>query len=60
MQLNGLEEDQIELLISSLKVNPNLKEGDKEELLRWMRIQLKEQQTGGAWKARIREAGIVI
>jgi hypothetical protein len=60
MQLNGLEEDQIELLISSLKVNPNLKEGDKEELLRWMRIQLKEQQAGGAWKARIREAGSVI
>lgn len=60
MQINNLTEQQIELLISSLLVNPNLDEWDKEETLQWLRLQLKEQRRGGPWKARIREAGYVI
>ena len=60
MQLNNLSEQQIELLISSLSVNPNIEGWDKEETLQWLRLQLKEQRHGGPWKARIREAGYVI
>jgi len=60
MNLLNLKEEQIELLVSSLSVNPNLEEWDKEETLHWLRLQLKEQRKGGPWKARIREAGYAI
>jgi hypothetical protein len=60
MVLENLTEQQIELLISSLSVNPNIENWDKEDTLKWVRLQLKEQRTGGAWKRRIREAGNVI
>jgi len=60
MQLNNLTEQQIEVLISSLSVNPNIEGWDKEDTLKFMRLQLKEQRRGGPWKARIREAGYVI
>jgi hypothetical protein len=60
MNINNISEQNIEALISSLKVNPNIEGWDKEELLKWLRLQLKEQKIGGAWKRRIRESGCVI
>jgi hypothetical protein len=60
MILENLTEQQIELLISSLSVNPNIENWDKEDTLSWLRLQLREQRAGGAWKRRIREAGHVI
>jgi hypothetical protein len=60
MVLENLTEQQIELLISSLSVNPNIENWDKEDTLKWVRLQLREQRAGGAWKRRIREAGNVI
>jgi hypothetical protein len=60
MTLNNLTEQQIEMLISSLSVNPNIEGWDKEDTLKWVRLQLKEQRRGGGWKARMREEGYVI
>lgn len=60
MNLENLTQEQIQQLIDSLKVNPSIEEHVKEPTLQWCRLQLKEQQEGGAWKARIREAGHVI
>jgi len=60
MVLENLTEQQIELLISSLSVNPNIENWNKEDTLKWLRLQLREQRTGGAWKARIREMGFAI
>ena len=40
--------------------NPTIEAHIKEPTLQWVRLQLKEQQNGGASKARIREAGHVI
>ena len=60
MELNNLTKDQIEMLLQSLKVNPNIEEGDKVETMDWCRLQLKEQLEGGAWKSRIRRMGHVI
>lgn len=48
------------MLVSSLSINPNIEGHRKEELLQWVRLQLKEQRAGGPWKARIREKGGVI
>lgn len=60
MSLNGLSPQQISDLIESLNKNPSIEPHVKEPTLQWCRLQLEEQQTGGAWKARIREAGHVI
>ena len=60
MCLNGLTETQISQLIQSMEVNPTIEAHIKEPTLQWVRLQLEEQQKGGAWKARIREAGHVI
>ena len=60
MTINGLTETQIEQLIQAMEVNPTIEAHIKEPTLQWVRLQLKEQQNGGAWKARIREAGHVI
>jgi hypothetical protein len=60
MTINGLTETQIEQLIQSMEVNPTIEAHIKEPTLQWVRLQLEEQQKGGAWKARIREAGHVI
>ena len=60
MNLLNIKEEELELLINSLSVNPNISEWDKEPLVTWMRLQLKEQRAGGPWKARIREAGYSI
>jgi molybdopterin-biosynthesis enzyme MoeA-like protein len=60
MTLNGLTETQIAQLIQSMEVNPTIEAHIKEPTLQWVRLQLEEQQKGGAWKARIREAGHVI
>ena len=60
MVLENLTEQQIELLVSSLSVNPNIENWNKEDTLKWLRLQLREQRAGGAWKARIREMGFVI
>jgi hypothetical protein len=60
MVLENLTEQQIELLISSLSVNPNIENWNKEDTLKWLRLQLREQRAGGAWKARIREMGFAI
>jgi ribosomal protein S13 len=60
MTINGLTETQIEQLIQSMEVNPTIEAHIKEPTLQWVRLQLAEQQKGGAWKARIREAGHVI
>jgi hypothetical protein len=48
------------MLISSLSINPNIEGHRKEDLVQWLRLQLKEQRNGGAWKARIREKGYSI
>lgn len=60
MTLNGLTQTQIEQLIQSLEVNPTIEAHIKEPTLLWLKLQLDEQMQGGAWKARIREAGHVI
>ena len=60
MTLNGLSSDQISHLIESLDKNPSIEPHVKAPTIEWCKLQLKEQQTGGAWKARIREAGYVI
>lgn len=60
MTLENLTEEQIKQLIQSMEVNPTIEAHVKEPTLQWCRLQLKEQQEGGAWKARIREAGHVI
>ena len=60
MCLNGLTETQISQLIQSMEVNPTIEAHIKEPTLQWVRLQLAEQKKGGAWKARIREAGHVI
>ena len=60
MTINGLTETQIGQLIQSMEVNPTIEPHIKEPTLQWVRLQLVEQQKGGAWKARIREAGHVI
>ena len=60
MTLNNLTEEQVESLIGSLKINPNIPEDEKEDTLQWCNRQLREQKTGGAWKRRIREEGYVI
>jgi hypothetical protein len=60
MNLLNLSEENIEMLVSSLSINPNIEGHRKEELLQWVRLQLKEQRAGGPWKARIREKGGVI
>ncbi len=60
MTLNGLTQTQIEQLIQSMEVNPTIEAHIKEPTLQWCRLQLVEQKQGGAWKARIREAGHVI
>jgi SH3-like domain-containing protein len=60
MQLNSLTEEQIQQLIQSMEVNPTIEAHIKEPTLQWCRLQLTEQQSGGAWKRRIREAGNVI
>ena len=60
MQINNIKEDDLELIINSLSVNPNVEGWNKEDLIHWLRLQLKEQRAGGPWKARIREAGYSI
>lgn len=60
MTLNCLTQTQIEQLIQSMEVNPTIEAHIKEPTLQWLRLQLTEQMQGGAWKARIREAGHVI
>jgi hypothetical protein len=60
MNLLNLSEENIEMLVSSLSINPNIEGHRKEDLVQWLRLQLKEQRNGGAWKARIREKGGVI
>ena len=60
MTLNCLTQTQIEQLIQSMEVNPTIEAHIKEPTLQWLRLQLDEQKQGGAWKARIREAGHVI
>lgn len=60
MTINGLTETQIGQLIQSMEVNPTIEPHIKEPTLQWVRLQLEEQQKGGAWKSRIREAGHVI
>ena len=60
MTLNCLTQTQIEQLIQSMEVNPTIEAHIKEPTLQWLRLQLGEQKQGGAWKARIREAGHVI
>ena len=60
MSLNCLSETQINQLIQSMEVNPTIEAHVKEPTLQWLRLQLKEQKQGGAWKSRIREAGHVI
>jgi hypothetical protein len=60
MNLLNLSEENIEMLVSSLSINPNIEGHRKEDLVQWLRLQLKEQRNGGAWKARIREKGYSI
>jgi len=57
MNINEVTEQDIEMLISSLSTNPSIEGYRKEELVQRLRLQLKEQRSGGAWKARIRETG---
>jgi hypothetical protein len=60
MVLNGLTKEQLEMIYSSIKINPTVKEGDKVDVQQWIKLQLDEQVKGGAWKRRIREMGFVI
>jgi len=60
MVLNGLTQEQIQMIYNSIKINPNIKEDIKATFQPWIKLQLDEQTRGGAWKARIREAGNVI
>jgi hypothetical protein len=60
MNLFSLTESEINQLIQSLKINPNIEEDDKSPTLIWLTEQLTEQQVGGAWKRRLREKGHVI
>lgn len=60
MTLQGLNEEMVNQLINSLAINPNIEPHIKEKTLAWCRLQLAEQQNGGAWKLRMREAGYVI
>ncbi len=60
MNINEVIEQDIEMLISSLSINPNIEGYRKEELIQWLRLQLREQRSGGGWKARIREKGYSI
>lgn len=60
MNINNLTETQITQLIQSMEINPNIEPHIKEPTLQWCRVQLEEQKAGGAWKARLREAGYTI
>jgi hypothetical protein len=60
VNIDNIKEQDIEMLISSLSINPNIEGHRKEDLVQWLRLQLKEQRNGGAWKARIREKGYSI
>ena len=51
MNLLNLKPELIENIIKTLEPSK-----DKE----WLELQFKEQQTGGAWKARLRKQGYVI
>ena len=60
MTLHGLTKEQIEIIYNSIKTTPTVEEDIKSNFLPWIKIQLDEQVKGGAWKARIRESGMVI
>jgi hypothetical protein len=60
MTLNGLTQEQMQMIYESIKINPNINESIKSTFQPWIKLQLDEQVKGGAWKARIRESGMVI
>ena len=60
MTLHNLPKEHLEIIIKSVKTNPNLKPHLIEEILNPIRLQFNEQLKGGAWKRRKREQGHVI
>ena len=60
MNLHNLTKEHLEMIIQSVKTNPSIEERVREEILKPIRLQYKEQLKGGAWKRRIREQGHVI
>lgn len=60
MNLLNLKPETVEQIIESINHDPTIEAHVREEHLKWIRLQFKEQKKGGAWKARIREAGHVI
>jgi len=59
MQLNNLTVDDMSNIVEALRGNINASV-DYKETLTWVKKQFIEQQKGGPWKARLREAGHVI
>jgi len=60
MNLQNLNEVQITMLHDALNRSPIFTGSEKEETLRWIKLQKEEQLKGGPWKARIREQGFTI
>jgi len=60
MNLLNLRPETIEQIIESINHDPTIEAHMREEHTRWIKLQYEEQKKGGAWKARIREAGHVI
>lgn len=60
MTLHNLPKEHLELMIKSVKINPNIEPSLIEEILNPVRLQFNEQLKGGAWKRRLREQGYVI
>jgi len=60
MNLLNLTQDTIEQIIKSISNDPTIEAHVREEHVKWIRLQYREQKEGGAWKRRIREKGYVI
>lgn len=60
MTLYNIPKEHLQLIINSVKTNPNLEPKLIEEILKPIRLLFKEQLKGGAWKKRIRDQGQVI
>ena len=60
MNLHNLNKEHLEIIIDSVKTNPNLKASLIEEILKPIRLQYTEQLKGGPWKKRMREQGHAI
>ena len=58
--LHNIPSEHLELIIDSVKTNPNLEPSLIDEILKPIRLQYKEQLKGGPWKKRMREQGHVI